>query len=181
MKQAIVICTHEYREHWCKNLLDTLKGLRYPVFLFINTKKRDRFELGAIKHAYKQGFDEFVLLQDSVEVKDIYLFDMLFKSNKGWAMSLCNHPYHFGCYLGKYRLETLKELEIPEVKNKLEAVEQEEVFTRNYVSKEKKFKPLFVNFGTNTTVFVEKFGEKRMVLENPYFIKYKGTWNRDMI
>ena len=78
MKQAIVICTHENRKQWLHNLMDTLYGVNYPIAIHENTRKRDGFEIAAIKHAIDEEIDEFVLLQDSIEIKDKSLFDIVF-------------------------------------------------------------------------------------------------------
>lgn len=160
--------------------MNTLYGVSYPIAIHENTQDNDGFELAAIKHAFDEGIDEFVLLQDSIEIKDKNLFDMVF-SLKSFSVSLCNYPYYFGCYLGKYRLKTLEKITISQIKTKSDAVEYEQVFTRQYVANEPNLNIFFPGFGVNTGKIVMKLGEKRMVLENNYYTKYKGTWHRDMI
>lgn len=180
MKQGIMICAHQERGKWLDNCLRSLSNVPFPIYVHMNTNTFDGFELAAIQYAVDIGLDEFVLLQDTIEWKNPILFEGLF-GLVGKSISLCNHPYHFGCYLGKYRAETLNKLTIPQVSTKLEAVEQEEEFHRRYINLDPDTSILFPDFGGNTDVFINKFDEKRMVLENEHFIKYKSTWDRDML
>ena len=64
--------------------------------------------------------------------------------------------------------------------NKEEAVEMEMTFNQQYVQIEPNTVILWRDFVDNENI-VEKFGEKRMLIENNFIKKYKATYHRNMI
>ena len=178
MRQGIVVQTGDGREHIIKNFLDTLPSkLKYSLQVVRN----NNFELGAISQVYAENkYDEFIYLHDTCEIKSVDFVKEVFEKAKGNSVSFSDYPSPIGMYLAKYRREVLAKMELPIPKTKLEAVEQEELWTRKYSEVDGDL--LFLNpplrDGNN---FVTKFGKICMKLENDYLVKYKATWHRNMI
>lgn len=161
--KGIIISTSKKTAEYLYDLLMTL-NTTYPVFLSHEgvTRAEGSFEIGGIKDGIER-FDEFVYLHDTVLIKDNSLFDTLFETPGNVFMT--EGAYH---YMGKFVSNDLKEL--PEVKNKEEAIHWE-LRWQNFpytVMKD----PLPVH----TDVFETVHGEKRMKLECPTIIKFKGTY-----
>lgn len=194
MRQAIVICHHHENKEFLDNLLKSLKGVEYPVVIVINDfmnadqnileelekdyeiylNKKDEFELGAIRRVLKETeYDEFFFMQDSCEVKNNKVFDILFKKHKGKSIAI---GYKFLHYLGKYRREFLEKISIPETLNKEASIFYESNFNKKY----RELDPDFIAIGPQlriSDIFEKKCGRLNMKLENEYFIKWKGTWS----
>jgi len=172
--QAIVITTTP-DSNCLSNLLGSLGKPKYPVVILSDYS----YELGKIRFVFEHtDIDEFVLLHDSCEIKDETLFDLAFTSSL--SMSFSASPTDFGSYLGKYQREVLSKTIIPTPTSKLEAVEYEQLFNKQYCLKAgeiAKLEPQLVN----SDVFIDKFGKKMMVLENKYLIKYKSCWTRNQL
>lgn len=177
MRTAIIIGTGEGREKWWKECKDSVSGCGYPVRLVCDSSL---FELGVIKYALKMGYDEFFYMHDTCFIKDSALFKTMFETLKGQNCCVSNYPNMFGMYIGKYVSDDLKKVNIPQPKSKIEAVELEVTWTRDFVKSAKSVlciqPPL--RDGSN---FVTKNGRLNMKLENDFMIKYKGTWHRSMI
>lgn len=170
MKQAIVIATTPSPSDFLPNLLRSMEGYdKYPILVVSDYG----YELGKIKFIYEHtDIEEFFLLQESCEIKDTKLFDMVFEKYKGKSVSVSPH---LQSYLVKYRRAILDKMEIPVVKSKIESIEQEYEFNKQYKEKDSSLNILFPDLG-DKDVFEEKFGRTNMVIENKYIKKYKGTW-----
>lgn len=198
MNQGIVICTWSGGKEQLTVLLDSLKGTTYPIVIVVNDAPNadwvnnlsseylvfrmpwDGYELGAMQVALRHtNLDEFVLLQDTFEILDITLFDRLFNDYPG--QSVAYNP-HFQMYLGKFRREALEKMEIPEVRNKADAVLQEEHFTKEYRAIETTvvFNPAFIDNNFYDS-WEERWGRKNLVLKDQYLIKRKGVWDASQI
>jgi|GEM_PF-1414708 len=202
MKQGIVIVTWSGGEKPCRRLIDSVWGIEYPVAIVINDAQNippdwlrnlyvlsgemdwhllpqnfDGFEIGAIERILEDtDWEEFILLQDTIEIKDKDLFRKLFEDYP--QQSVAYNP-HFQMYLGKFRREILNKLTLPIVRTKIEAVRQEELFTRDYWNADpetKVFNPHFrdENFYSN---WEEEFDRRNLKMEDDYIIKRKGTWD----
>ena len=172
-KQAIIIGTRPNRKEQLQNCWNSIKSpyLRIAVDC-------DGYEIGKIKWVLEHtDFDEFVFLQDSIEIKDNSIFDFCFSYNGG--VSLCKYPMLLGCYLGKYERKALEQMSLPNIKDKSEAVDYESRFATEYL----KYGNLLEVGGSLRDVdnFVKKWGHKVMKIENEYLIKYKSIWNRNII
>lgn len=173
LKKAIVICTRPDRKEQLKNCWESIKSPYLKIAVDC-----DGYEIGKIKWVLDHtDFEEFVFLQDSVEVKDNSVFDVCFSHNGG--VSLCNYPMLLGCYLGKYERKVLEQMNLPDIKTKNEAVDYESRIATDYL----RHGSLLEVGGSlnNVDNFVEKFGHKVMKIENEYLIKYKSYWNRSML
>jgi len=172
-KQAVVIGTRPDRKEQLRNCLNSFTT---PYDILI--ADCDGYEVGKLKWVLeKTDIDEFVFLQDTVEVKDPRFINICFALPQ--SVSICNYPSIFGCYLGKYKRSVLEKMNLPDVKDKLGAVEYEMKIGQDY----SKFETPFVLFDdlNNVDNFVEKWGKKVMKIENDYLIKYKSIWNRSML
>ena len=178
MNQGIVIGSTTTTRDWLQNCLNSFgKYDRYPILVVIN----DDFEMGKLKWVYDHtDLDEIFLLHDTVEIKDTSLFDEAFGECAGKSFALSDHPAYMGMFLGKYRRDILKLMDIPLTRTKKEAVIQEDEFNRRYCNLEP-HKVLLDPTLRNTDIFEDKFGRKNMVLENQYIKKYKGTWAWEMV
>lgn len=141
----------------------------------------DGFEVGAIRAALdKTKWEEFILLQDTIEIKDKNIFKVLFEEFKG--QSVAYNP-HFQMYLGKYRRVILEQMTLPQVRNKIEAVREEEGFTREYQRIDPDTKVFNPDFRDENfyTCWEEMFGRTNMKMEDDYIIKRKATWSADQL
>lgn len=178
MNQAILITSVPESGLWLANCLKSFHGYdRYQIVILCDYG----FELGKIRWVmHHTDLDEFFLLHDTCEVKDPKMFELAFEKYKGKSVALSDSPAMYGMYLGKYRRKILETMRIPTPKNKLENVQYEIDFNTNYSSKDPEKVLLFNDF-RDTYVFERKFGRINMKLENNYLIKWKGTWNPEMI
>ena len=177
MKQGIIIVTNNKSKEQLLNCLSSIVGTLYPVLIYTNDYDNSGFESAAITYAYEHtDWDEFVLLQDTVEVKNIDFFNIVFEEFKGKTVFAQNGGFSF---LNKYTRKALLLTGIPKTKTKRESIYAESTFHRALL---------------NTGVFVLwpkslkdnpnrefKFGRKNMILENDYIKKYKGCWNINMV
>lgn len=201
-KQGITVTTWSGGEEPCKRLLKSIWGIEYPVLIVINDVHNmprswweqlylwsgemgwhikqhdfDGFELGAIKATLADTtWDEFILLQDTIEIKNTEVFRLMFEEFPG--QSVAYNP-HFQMYLGKYRRDILNTITIPDVRSKVEAVRQEEIFAKLYQDADADLKVFNPNFKDETfyTSWEELFGRKNLRMEDDYIIKRKGTWS----
>lgn len=172
--KAIVIATTDNRQDWLLECIESLNNYRnYPVIVL-----RDyEYELGKILFVYENfpEVEEFVLLQDSVHLKQTDWLDDVFNHDGG--VSFAERPYFM--YLGKYRRETLEKVGIPLVNSKKKAVEFESTWNELYAKSEKNLITMFDLRDTET--FRNHLGRKNMIIENEYLIKYKHIWDESMI
>jgi len=167
--KGIIVITYP-GSPWLSDCIASLEGVSYPVFLCINPKGKSAYDAAAFYYATEHNIEEFVVLHDTMEIKDITLFDKLFELDGNVQLS---HLWQM-C-LGKFTLNRLTPLP-PKPFGKLPAIKFEGTYVRTIKADHKPF-PLL----EDTSVFVEKHGKKRMVIENEYILKYKGTWNNDMV
>lgn len=175
---AIIICATVDRLDWLKNCIDSFKGYnKYPIIsLMVNNGKG--FIPDFLREIASMGIEEFVLLQDSMEIKDPEVFDICFEDLKGVSVSMSRCPYFFGSTHGKFLTSVLKQCSIPHLDNKYDDALFEVSFGKEYSEKTGKFVDL-CNL-EHTDKFEEKFGRTNMVVENKYIKKYKGTWTLEM-
>lgn len=167
----IGIVHHSSNREMLDNLLRSIEGVKYPVIIFYNHAGWDGYELGALTHLSK--IDDVCLLQDSVEIKDIGLFDRLAAAPGGVA--LC---HNFQCYLGKYSKKVLDSISIPEVRSKTESVNQESQFYYTYSAADPDYQTLEPVLHDNHGRKEYRFGRENLILENDYLIKYKGYYGQ---
>lgn len=195
MKHGIAIVSHPENKDWMWNCLSGLDksvprvvvvndGFKEAPYYYEKRKATgetfllrsdDGWELGALKTALEfTDWDEIFLMQDTVEVKDNSVWKTIFEDNELRDVSVFDR---YLCYLGKYIRGRLPPIEVPV--DKRDAVEMESRWNGEYL---KGSDVLTLSPGMrDSNVFVEKFGKRRMVIENDWFRKYKGTWNASML
>lgn len=172
MRYPIIIGSHPGSK-FLQNCLDSLQGMEAMVII------NQGYEMGKIREAYfSTRFEEFLFLQDSVEIKDPSFIRELFEKFAGFSVSICSCPCMFGSYLGKYRREVLHSIPLTETPTKVQAVEAERTFSDNYCAIEKPIS--YFDDLWDSPNFEVKCGRNNMVLENASIKKYKGTFNMDM-
>ena len=178
-ENPIVIVAHEDRQHWLNDLLKSLEGYEdNPVVVYTNTKEANGYELAAIRWAYEQRFEEFLLLHDSVVVKDHEGLRKVF-AHPG-SVFLCPQGLS---YLGKYQKKVLSKVRIPLVTKQRDAITEETApghFMHQYFAAAQPVKILDPTFKDGKT-FEFRHGRQNMKIENQWFIKYKGTWSPSMV
>lgn len=172
--RGIIITTHKSTELFYNDLIKSLEGCKYPITTVINTNDNNQFEKAGLLKGIEL-YDEFIYLHDTVIIKNQLLFDILFDSDKMFSIS----P-KFLMYLGKYNSKDLKELNLPDVSNKRDAVNME-MWLGDVLCKRFPVITLDNNFIDGNHTFEDKHGRKNMVLENIYLKKYKSCYDVSMI
>lgn len=163
IKRGIVIGCVEDQRGFYEDMVKSLKTT-YPIIFSWGGLDRpvESFEYGAIKVG-KDNFDEFVFLHGTMIIKDNSIFDKLFAMEG--TVALTNHFFHS---MAKFVSKDMPP--IPEVKTKREAIAHE-IYWYN-----KPYRVFEPELSEVSEVFEERHGRTNMVLENQYFIKYKGHW-----
>ena len=169
----IVISTTPGRESW---LRDCLESIKRPVIVISNFN----YELGKIKFIYENtNLSFFLLLQDSVIVKNDKFFDLMFEAAGMGSAAVTNDPHIFGMYMGVYTRQTLAKTGIPNCNSKKEAIEYEISWHERYVNFEPTLPVVFPELNDSRAAKKElRHGRLNLVLENDYLIKYKGNWGQ---
>lgn len=166
--QAIAIIHARKDSVWLAECLNSIQT-DYPIII----SNHEGWCVPGIKKIWDTtDFSEIVFLNESMVVKDNSIWDILFKEHRGKSVMLGER---FLMFFGKFRRVMVDRLEFPEVHNKLEDVLLGEGgWSRQYqeLNDHVEIQPL-----ADGPRFEEKHGRKNMVLENDYFIKYKGTWD----
>lgn len=207
MNQGIVIVSWSGGEECLSTLINSIpRDCPYPLLVVINDGNKadwlipwlksqksrnmtvivnpvDGYEVGAIKIALEvTGWDEFIFLQDTIEIIDPSIFDILFNQYPDAGVS---YNEGFQMYLGKFRREVLEQMKFPIVKHKLGAIAHEFYFVKQYTDIE----PVYVfnkdfydkAFLDDPANYDEKFGRKNLVLKDKYIIKRKAAYTEDHI
>lgn len=170
--QAIIIGTTTSRIEPLTNILQTLKGFNdYPIIVVTVPG----YEPAKIKWVLNNtNLDEFIFLQDTIEVKNVGVFDLVFNKYKGKTVAFNDK---MKCFLVKYTRRDLEKTYIKDVDTKTKAIEEERELYRRYP----KDNLVIVDNMADSEVFIEKFNRVNMVVENQYFKKFKGTWTRNQL
>ena len=157
-KQALVVVTYS-GSLWLQDCLDSLSGVKYPVH--ICWSEDGAYDPEGLYYAERMGLESFILLQDSMIVKDHSIFDIVADIPN---CKIANQMF-LGKFTAPYNLP-------PKPTSKGEAIDMETFW---YTPKE--WETICPEF-TDTEVFEEKNGRMNMVLENKYFKKFKGHWGQ---
>ena len=202
MKQAICIVTWSGGEKQTRNLLRSLKDYhRYPIYVVLNDSKHakgsflgwlqtnvnlimagdDYYECGALSAmTMLTDIDEFVLLQDTMEIQNPSFFDRMFWDFQGQTVA---YGWNFSHFFGKWRREVLLHADIPKTVTKEQALLAEVDFPNHYKTLERNEIPLlyeeFRDSNPNNR-WEKKWGRLNLVLTSEHVIKYKGTWGIDV-
>ena len=153
--------------------IKALEKEHIPYIIAENNKENSEYEMLAIKEGIKHFKKEFIILQDSCLLKSADIIKQMFSIDGSVFLSEAGLNY-----FNKYEIKILNMMELPEVRTKRQAVDNEFAFNSKYKELDK---PLIIPLVRDTDVFENAFGRKNMINENQYFKKYKGTWNLGMI
>ena len=128
------------------------------------------WELGGILRGAER-FESFVHLMDTTEVTHPNFFSTLDSHPSG--VYLCAG---FFSYLGKYVSAVIREIGVPQIHTKHEAIRLEREWNAQYLQHDHTACPFNPPLPIHTHVFEEKWGRTNMVLQNGYLTKWKGTW-----
>lgn len=179
MIKGIVIGTSEFTKEFLKPLLDSIRDINYDILIVSNggympdqsywkpewkliVNDWNGWEIGVIERG-KENFDEFVHIMDTTLIKDISLFDKVFAIEGNVVFTKGN--FH---YMGKFVTKELPNL--PRVHDKTTAIMLETKWLDGFPCTE--FEP---DLPVHSLNWIEIHGQKRMVIENEYMQKFKGT------
>jgi hypothetical protein len=171
------ICIIHHREGDAKWLIPLLQSINteYPVVITNHTGSE--WCMGAIQQTCQRlDYDEIVFLNESMVIKDNAVWDILFKDYAGQSVMLGER---FLMFFGKFRRQQVDKLTFPTVRNKIDDVLLGEgQWCRQYMELGEyvELQPL-----ADGNRFTEKHGRTNMVLENDYFIKWKGSWDMETL
>lgn len=187
----IGIVAHEKTQDFMYELLRSMLGIKYPVYVVYNNKgdrglvdsapfgfefpvlfnPQGGYELGALSAMmeYFTEEDDFFLLHATTLIKDKRLFDIAAQFDG--SLAICPG---FASFMGKYRRKVLEEVGIPVPQSREAAIYYEYFWNIMYMDLEKKIASIDQPL-KDTDVFEKKFGQKRMVLENDYMKKWKSN------
>lgn len=139
------------------------------------------YECGALRWIQSNySGEEFLFLQDSTKIKNPqWLYDIFEK--RGTSISLNYEPGWFGMYMGKYRREIFSQLILPCTESKMDAVLAEMQVGKAYEKLEKSMEILWPDLTLDKATPDHIHGRDVMRYENDHFIKYKSTWNGNLI
>ena len=167
--KGIIVVTYP-GSPWLSDCIASLVGVKYPVYLCINPPGKSAYDMEAFYYAKEHKIYDFFVLHDSMVIKDISLFDKVFELKGNVQLS---HIWQMG--LGKFNIHNIPELPTKPT-DKLSAIR----FENSYLRTIKVNHTLFTLL-KDTDIFEEKHGKKRMIIENEFIRKYKGTWSNDMV
>ena len=176
MRVGIAIGTISLDSPWLTDLLASLEGCRWPVWINVT---RD-WELATIAAAARR-FDEFVFLPESTVILDQGLFDRCFLDHAGKSVNLGTaQGLRLRMYLAKYRIEAINQLGVPLVRDKNEAILHEVHWCMAYAGLEAQRGNLIDVGGPleHTDIREERHGRVNMVVSNEYLTRYKGSWGQ---
>lgn len=165
LRRAVVIVTHK-DSVWLKECLASLIGCKYPIRV---VDGKSTFDPMGFYYGVEKKIREFVLIHDSVFIKDLKFLDTLFEIQGHVAFM----PGFLSC-LGKYVTEDLPPLP-PQPMTKHQGVAFESGYCGHLQGH-----VMFPNLGDGNR-FEEKNGRNNMIIENDLFIKFKGFWGPDMV
>lgn len=179
MQQVIIIPTSHKYKPWLLEFLKTYNH-SYPIILVFNDANNNQYDAKAVIEGIKYGFDEFLVLHDTMEIKDNAIFDIIFQKYKGESIELVPMNTMFMLKYTKKHLDLIPKQYIDElfaVNDKWSAVVQEAKFSRVYEHYAHPIVlfPFLDRAALNPHEF--KHGRDNMIMENNYIKKYKGSWD----
>jgi hypothetical protein len=179
MKQAIFVAATPHRTDFLANFLSFMREYsgKYPIIIYsdYNFSKFDSFMRTTL-------YDEVLYLADSIEVKDLSLFDLIFEKYKGQSVSFTDVPY-FLMGFGKWRRESYIKLPVENQLSYHQGADIEGVKGEKYAEIDGKPVILFPSLMDREHFdprYEVKFNRENLILENEYIKKYKGHWHLEM-
>lgn len=157
-QQALVVVTYK-GSPWLQDCLDSLVECKYPVH--ICWSEQGAYDTEGLYYAQRHGLKSFILLHDTMIIKDQSLFDIL--KDKG------NTKIANQMFLAKF----VAPYDLPEKpQTKAEAIDME-----TYWYTPKNWELLCPEL-VDVAIFEDRNGRMNMVLENQFIRKFKGNWGQ---
>lgn len=197
---VIGITYHESSKRFLPGLLDSLKEVKYSIYVICNNMDSKEtvqlarkfldhprgkhnlffvsnpvggFDPGAMRMLLDTSrADEIFMLQATVVIKDLAIFDIA-AAHKG-SLAVSKGFFHF---FGKYRRKIIEQVGLPIPQTKKAAIFWEHYWSLVYADAEP-YMASCENPLEDTDVFEKKFGRLNMVLENHFVKKWKGNWGQ---
>lgn len=175
----IVVSTNPDRGHWINDFLDSVPS---EFTQYVDVYSGWNFECAAIKHGLEQGYEKFLMLQDTCLIKNSEFIKLASQYETAWVIP---RP---SCYLGVYSSRVLEEMTWPiiEKNDKESSITHELAWCDEYEEKARAileipsmpviFPELTDGEALSADRFVERHGERRLALENEFLAKHKGTF-----
>lgn len=175
MNYAIVVGSYR-GSPWLQQCLDSIPS-RFPTIVVRN----GGYEAGTIRWAMEHtNLEEFLFLQDSTAIKQSEWLDEMFRK-VGTSIAINEEPNWGGSFLAKYRRKILSRIEIPVTEDKMSAVFAEMTMNQQYAELEPNREVLWPELTLENATADVVHGRAVMVYENDHFVKWKSTWNGDMV
>jgi hypothetical protein len=165
----VVVGTSPGREQWVKQCLESLARESLVVSGF-------GFELGSISFVLeKTSIERFVFIQDSVQILDDKVFDIV--ENIPGPNCLLHQPGCYGSYMGVYDRKYLNKLITVPAFSKEDSIRGEWEWTSDYLKVAGKCKH---ELGKDWQVkgYETYNGRVSQIIETKFLRKYKGDWGQ---
>jgi hypothetical protein len=165
----VVIGTSPGRENWVKQCLESLTRESIVVSGF-------GFELGAISFVLENTtVDRFVFLQDSVQIIDDKVFDIV--ENMPGPNCLLHQPGCYGSYMGVFDRKYLRKIPTTPAFSKEDSIRGEWEWTSEYLKVAGKCKH---ELGKDWELkgYETSNGRVSQIIETRFLRKYKGDWGQ---
>ena len=189
MKRGIVVTTSEYTKEFLRDCLDSIPDT-YPMLVISNNNyfpgmeyiKQRMQPLKIITTDYNgyetsgilmgaNNFDEFIHIPDTCKILKPELIDILFAHNGSISLS----SLFFSC-IGKYVSEIIKQVGIEKTIGKHAAINFERHWHEKYINADPNYKRFEPELLIETDIFDTIHGQRRMIIDNGWIVKYKGTY-----
>jgi len=179
LNKVIIVATCKKYRPWLKSFLESYDS-KYPLLVVNNDYGTNQYDARALIEGIKGNYDEFLVLHDTMLIKDNTLFDIVFEGYSG--KSVCMIPENT-MFMFKYCKKDIEGLspdvikDLFSVTSKWEAVLQERKFSDAYKAI---CNPMMLFPGLdkgNNNPKEYYMGRDNMVIENKYFKKFKGSWD----
>lgn len=170
MKKGIVIVTTNTENEAYKDCLKSFQNEDYPIFTHVNDQNNSGFELAGLEAGFDTyDLEEVFLVQETIQCKDTSILKEIMEHEDSVFINSVGHSY-----FAKYKRTLAKQLGIPKISTKEQAIQHENQWNQKYKSRF----PVHIMFHhfKDGPKREHKYGRINMVIENEYFIKYKGKW-----
>lgn len=165
----VVVGTSPGRENWLKQCLESLSRESLVVSGF-------GFERGAISFILnKTTIERFVFIQDSVQILDNQVFDVI--ERMSGPNCLLHQPVCYGSYMGVYDREHLNKIVTEPAFSKEDSIRGEWEWTSAYLNIAGECNH---ELGSNWQVkgYETSHGRVSQIIETKFLRKYKGDWGQ---
>lgn len=179
-KNVIFVKASPTRKEFLDNFMKSMENYNHKYELVIS----DGSHSAPLEYAQTHDFDEMLILYDSVEIKDLSLFDLVFETYKGKSVSFSDKPYYM-MEMGKVKREPYLKSAFPNLKTFKDVCDIECIFGDIYAKNDGEnpivLFPELMEQERNNPKHEIKFGRDNIILENKYLKKYKAHWSMEQV